>query len=103
MPFASPRSSFEETEALVNAATKAQHPVPRGLAPNQEPHLQVSEKSSQKELEAMGLGTPSEAIEIVSGVGGAPDHRTSYVLSPRRPGLHSNTHLVPAMGPTLTP
>ncbi|XP_033036481.1 transforming acidic coiled-coil-containing protein 2 isoform X10 [Trachypithecus francoisi] len=57
-------SSFEETEALVNAATKAQHPVPRGLAPNQEPHLQVSEKSSQKELEAMGLGTPSEAIEI---------------------------------------
>ncbi|XP_017727747.1 PREDICTED: transforming acidic coiled-coil-containing protein 2 isoform X13 [Rhinopithecus bieti] len=57
-------SSFEETEALVNAATKAQHPVPRGLAPNQEPHLQVSEKPSQKELEAMGLGTPSEAIEI---------------------------------------
>ncbi|XP_064229854.1 transforming acidic coiled-coil-containing protein 2 isoform X7 [Aotus nancymaae] len=57
-------SSFEETEALVNAATKTQHPVPRGLAPNQEPHLQGPEKSSQKELEAMALGTPSEAIEI---------------------------------------
>uniref|UniRef100_A0A2K6KLA0 Transforming acidic coiled-coil containing protein 2 n=1 Tax=Rhinopithecus bieti TaxID=61621 RepID=A0A2K6KLA0_RHIBE len=62
-------SSFEETEALVNAATKAQHPVPRGLAPNQEPHLQVSEKPSQKELEAMGLGTPSEAIEITAPEG----------------------------------
>ncbi|XP_054359794.1 transforming acidic coiled-coil-containing protein 2 isoform X4 [Pongo pygmaeus] len=57
-------SSFEETEALVNTAAKTQHPVPRGLAPNQESHLQVPEKSSQKELEAMGLGTPSEAIEI---------------------------------------
>ncbi|XP_035125220.3 transforming acidic coiled-coil-containing protein 2 isoform X42 [Callithrix jacchus] len=57
-------SSFEETEALVNATTKTQHPVPRGLAPNQEPHLQLPEKSSQKELEAMALGTPSEAIEI---------------------------------------
>ncbi|NP_001425298.1 transforming acidic coiled-coil-containing protein 2 isoform m [Homo sapiens] len=57
-------SSFEETEALVNTAAKNQHPVPRGLAPNQESHLQVPEKSSQKELEAMGLGTPSEAIEI---------------------------------------
>uniref|UniRef100_A0A2I2ZAW2 Transforming acidic coiled-coil containing protein 2 n=1 Tax=Gorilla gorilla gorilla TaxID=9595 RepID=A0A2I2ZAW2_GORGO len=57
-------SSFEETEALVNTAAKTQHPVPRGLASNQESHLQVPEKSSQKELEAMGLGTPSEAIEI---------------------------------------
>lgn len=65
------RSSFEETEALVNAGAKIQHPVPRGLAPNQEPHLQVPEKSSQKELEAMTLGTASDAIEIVSGVGGA--------------------------------
>ncbi|XP_017364101.1 transforming acidic coiled-coil-containing protein 2 isoform X9 [Cebus imitator] len=62
-------SSFEETEALVNAATKTQHPVPRGLAPNQEPHLQGPEKSSQKELEAMALGTPSEAIEITSPEG----------------------------------
>ncbi|XP_032137786.1 transforming acidic coiled-coil-containing protein 2 isoform X25 [Sapajus apella] len=62
-------SSFEETEALVNAATKTQHPVPRGLASNQEPHLQGPEKSSQKELEAMALGTPSEAIEITSPEG----------------------------------
>lgn len=57
-------SSFEETEALVNAGSKIQHPVTRGLAPNQEPHLQVPEKSSQKELEAMALGTASDAIEI---------------------------------------
>ncbi|XP_036684467.1 transforming acidic coiled-coil-containing protein 2 isoform X8 [Balaenoptera musculus] len=57
-------SSFEETEALVNAGAKIQHPVARGLAPNQEPHLQVPEKSSQKELEAMALGTASEVIEI---------------------------------------
>ncbi|XP_049501821.1 transforming acidic coiled-coil-containing protein 2-like isoform X3 [Panthera uncia] len=57
-------SSFEETEALVNAGAKIQHPITRGLAPNQEPHLQVPEKSSQKELEAMTLGTASDAIEI---------------------------------------
>lgn len=57
-------SSFEETEALVNAAAKVQHPVTRGLTSNQEPHLQVPEKSSQKDLEAMALGTPSETIEI---------------------------------------
>ncbi|XP_021108984.1 transforming acidic coiled-coil-containing protein 2 isoform X11 [Heterocephalus glaber] len=57
-------SSFEETEALVNAAAKVQHPVTRGAATSQEPHLQVPEKSSQKDLEAMALGTPSEAIEI---------------------------------------
>uniref|UniRef100_A0A2I2YEK5 Transforming acidic coiled-coil containing protein 2 n=1 Tax=Gorilla gorilla gorilla TaxID=9595 RepID=A0A2I2YEK5_GORGO len=62
-------SSFEETEALVNTAAKTQHPVPRGLASNQESHLQVPEKSSQKELEAMGLGTPSEAIEITAPEG----------------------------------
>lgn len=57
-------SSFEETEALVNATTKLQHPATRGLGSNQEPLLQVPEKSSQKELEAMALGTPTEAIEI---------------------------------------
>ncbi|XP_031244412.1 transforming acidic coiled-coil-containing protein 2 isoform X20 [Mastomys coucha] len=57
-------SSFEDTEALVNAAAKLQHPITRGLASNQEPLLQVPEKSSQKELEAMALGTPAEAIEI---------------------------------------
>lgn len=57
-------SSFEDTEALVNAATKLQHPVARGLPSSQEPLLQVPEKPSQKELEAMALGTPTEAIEI---------------------------------------
>lgn len=57
----------------MNAGSKIQHPVTRGMAPNQEPHLQVPEKSSQKELEAMALGTASDAIEIVSGVGGAQD------------------------------
>ncbi|XP_052616796.1 transforming acidic coiled-coil-containing protein 2 isoform X4 [Peromyscus californicus insignis] len=62
-------SSFEETEALVNAATKLQHPVTRGLASNQEPLLQVPEKPSQKELEAMALGTPAEAIEITAPEG----------------------------------
>ncbi|XP_013358520.1 PREDICTED: transforming acidic coiled-coil-containing protein 2 isoform X4 [Chinchilla lanigera] len=62
-------SSFEESEALVNAAAKAQHPVPRGLAISQEPHLQVPEKSSQKDLEVMALGTPSEAIEITAPEG----------------------------------
>ncbi|XP_069844307.1 transforming acidic coiled-coil-containing protein 2 isoform X2 [Dipodomys merriami] len=62
-------SSFEETEALVNAAVKIQHPVTCGLASNQEPHLQVPEKSSQKELEAMALGTPSDAIGITSPEG----------------------------------
>ncbi|XP_051001383.1 transforming acidic coiled-coil-containing protein 2 isoform X2 [Acomys russatus] len=62
-------SSFEETEALVNAATKLQHPVARGLASNQEPLLQAPEKSSQKEPEAMTLGTPAEAIEITAPEG----------------------------------
>ncbi|XP_057591094.1 transforming acidic coiled-coil-containing protein 2 isoform X2 [Hippopotamus amphibius kiboko] len=62
-------SSFEETEALVNAGAKIQHPVARGLAPNQEPHLQVPEKSSQKELDAMALGTASEVIEITAAEG----------------------------------
>ncbi|XP_067565278.1 transforming acidic coiled-coil-containing protein 2 isoform X6 [Pseudorca crassidens] len=62
-------SSFEEAEALVNAGAKIQHPVARGLAPSQEPHLQVPEKSSQKELEAMALGTASEVIEITAPEG----------------------------------
>ncbi|KAM5272412.1 transforming acidic coiled-coil-containing protein 2 isoform 2-T2 [Ctenodactylus gundi] len=62
-------SSFEETEALVNAAAKIQHPVTRGLASNQEPHLQVPEKSSQKEPEAMALATSSEPVEITAPEG----------------------------------
>ncbi|XP_045710205.1 transforming acidic coiled-coil-containing protein 2 isoform X4 [Phyllostomus hastatus] len=62
-------SSFEETEALVNAGAKIPHPVARGLAPNQEPHLQGPEKPSQKELEAMALGTASDTIEITAPEG----------------------------------
>ncbi|XP_004374968.1 transforming acidic coiled-coil-containing protein 2 isoform X2 [Trichechus manatus latirostris] len=62
-------SSFEETEALLNAGAKIQHPIPRGLAPNQEPHLQVPEKSTQKELEVMALGTASDPIEITAPEG----------------------------------
>ncbi|XP_024841818.1 transforming acidic coiled-coil-containing protein 2 isoform X21 [Bos taurus] len=62
-------SSFEETEALLNTGAKIQHPVARGLAPNQEPHLQVPEKSSQKELESMALGTASEVMEITAPEG----------------------------------
>ncbi|XP_061259705.1 transforming acidic coiled-coil-containing protein 2 isoform X18 [Bos javanicus] len=62
-------SSFEETEALVNTGAKIQHPVARGLAPNQEPHLQVPEKASQKELESMALGTASEVMEITAPEG----------------------------------
>ncbi|XP_076982387.1 transforming acidic coiled-coil-containing protein 2 isoform X3 [Tamandua tetradactyla] len=62
-------SSFEETEALVNAGAKIQHPVSRGLVPNQEPQLQVPEKSTQKELEAMALGTASDTIEITAPEG----------------------------------
>ncbi|KAM9062971.1 transforming acidic coiled-coil-containing protein 2 isoform 3-T4 [Sarcophilus harrisii] len=54
-------SSFEETEALVNAGMKIQHPVSRVLVPNQETHLQASEKSNQKE--PMNLGTTSDALE----------------------------------------
>lgn len=89
------RSSFEETEALVNTGAKIQHPVSRGLAPNQEPHLQVPEKSSQKELEAMALGTASDAIEIVSGSGGpvitGGEAWASWVPSPGGPGPQSSS------------
>lgn len=48
----------------MNTTAKMQHPVPRGLVPSQEPPMQVPEKPSQKELETMALGTPSEAVEI---------------------------------------
>ncbi|XP_074151879.1 transforming acidic coiled-coil-containing protein 2 isoform X6 [Sminthopsis crassicaudata] len=54
-------SSFEETEALVNAGMKIQHPVSRVLVPSQETHLQASEKSNQKE--PMNLGTTSDVLE----------------------------------------
>ncbi|XP_054974906.1 transforming acidic coiled-coil-containing protein 2 isoform X3 [Sorex araneus] len=62
-------SSFEETEALVNAGAKVQQPVARALPPGQEPHLQVPDKPSQKELEAMALGGASEAMETTAPEG----------------------------------
>ncbi|XP_006831484.1 PREDICTED: transforming acidic coiled-coil-containing protein 2 isoform X2 [Chrysochloris asiatica] len=62
-------SSFEETEALVNAGAKIQHPIPRGLGPNQEPHSQVPEKSASKDLETIALGTTSDPIEITAPEG----------------------------------
>lgn len=61
-------SSFEETEALVNAGAKIQLPVTRGLAPDPEPLMQVPEKSAQKELEALALGTATEAMEVREAV-----------------------------------
>lgn len=57
----------------MNAGAKHPHPAARGLAPTQEAHLQVPEKPSQKELEAMALGTAADVMEIVSGVRGARD------------------------------
>ncbi|XP_055976624.1 transforming acidic coiled-coil-containing protein 2 isoform X1 [Sorex fumeus] len=62
-------SSFEETEALVNAGAKVQQPVARALAPGQEAHLQVPDKPSQKELEAMALGGTSEAMDTTAPEG----------------------------------
>ncbi|XP_060027109.1 transforming acidic coiled-coil-containing protein 2 isoform X3 [Erinaceus europaeus] len=62
-------SSFEETEALVNAGAKIQLPVTRGLAPDPEPLMQVPEKSAQKELEALALGTATEAMEVTAPEG----------------------------------
>ncbi|KAM7073220.1 transforming acidic coiled-coil-containing protein 2 isoform 3-T3 [Molossus nigricans] len=62
-------SSFEETEALVNAGAKPPHPAARGLAPSQEAHLPVPEKSAQKELEAMALGTAADVMEITAPEG----------------------------------
>ena len=97
------RSSFEETEALVNAGAKIPHPVARGLAPSQEPHLQGPEKSSQKELEAMALGTASDTIEIVSGVRGVRDHWGGGWGQLGRTTKGPSTHLVTGVGPALPP
>ncbi|XP_038613590.1 transforming acidic coiled-coil-containing protein 2 isoform X1 [Tachyglossus aculeatus] len=59
-------SSFEETEAQVNAGVKMHHPTSRVLAPNQETSSQAPEKSKQKELESIALGTASDAIELTA-------------------------------------
>uniref|UniRef100_A0A8D0KSG7 Transforming acidic coiled-coil-containing protein C-terminal domain-containing protein n=1 Tax=Strix occidentalis caurina TaxID=311401 RepID=A0A8D0KSG7_STROC len=55
-------SSFEDPEA--SNPLKIQHPASRVLAASQEAHLQSPDKSKQKDLEPMTLGTTPEAIEI---------------------------------------
>ncbi|XP_025061697.1 transforming acidic coiled-coil-containing protein 2 isoform X8 [Alligator sinensis] len=59
-------SSFEETEAQLSSGMKIQHPASRALTASQETHLQAPDKSKQKDLEPMTLGTASETIEITS-------------------------------------
>ncbi|XP_038266019.1 transforming acidic coiled-coil-containing protein 2 isoform X6 [Dermochelys coriacea] len=57
-------SSFEETEAQLSSGMKIQHPGSRVLTTSQDMHLQSTDKSKQKELEPMSLGTASDTIEI---------------------------------------
>ncbi|XP_057273259.1 transforming acidic coiled-coil-containing protein 2 isoform X8 [Pezoporus wallicus] len=57
-------SSFEDPEAQQSSGMKIQHPASRVLAASQEAHLQSPDKSKQKDLEPMTLGTAPEAIEI---------------------------------------
>uniref|UniRef100_A0A8C0FS54 Transforming acidic coiled-coil containing protein 2 n=1 Tax=Bubo bubo TaxID=30461 RepID=A0A8C0FS54_BUBBB len=57
-------SSFEDPEAQQSSGIKIQHPASRVLAASQEAHLQSPDKSKQKDLEPMTLGTTPEAIEI---------------------------------------
>ncbi|XP_044880223.1 transforming acidic coiled-coil-containing protein 2 isoform X5 [Mauremys mutica] len=57
-------SSFEETEAQLSSGMKIQHPGSRVLTASQDLHLQSTDKSKQKELEPMSLGTASDPIEI---------------------------------------
>ncbi|XP_053926763.1 transforming acidic coiled-coil-containing protein 2 isoform X4 [Cuculus canorus] len=59
-------SSFEDPEAQQSSGMKIQHPASRVLAASQEAHLQSPDKSKQKDLEPMTLGTTPEAIEIAS-------------------------------------
>ncbi|XP_062436673.1 transforming acidic coiled-coil-containing protein 2 isoform X2 [Rhea pennata] len=59
-------SSFEDPEAQQSSGMKIQHPASRVLAASQEAHLQSPDKSKQKDLEPMTLGTVSETIEITS-------------------------------------
>ncbi|KAM6391120.1 transforming acidic coiled-coil-containing protein 2 isoform 2-T4 [Pluvialis apricaria] len=59
-------SSFEDPEAQQSSGMKVQHPASRVLAASQEAHLQSPDKSKQKDLEPMTLGTTPEAIEITS-------------------------------------
>ncbi|XP_050814873.1 transforming acidic coiled-coil-containing protein 2 isoform X11 [Gopherus flavomarginatus] len=57
-------SSFEETEAQLSSGMKIQHPGSRVLTTSQDLHLQSTDKSKQKELEPMSLGTASDPIEM---------------------------------------
>ncbi|XP_055576100.1 transforming acidic coiled-coil-containing protein 2 isoform X4 [Falco cherrug] len=57
-------SSFEDPEAQQSSGIKIQHPASRVLAASQEAHLQPPDKSKQKDLEPLTLGTTPEAIEI---------------------------------------
>lgn len=57
-------SSFEDPEAQQSSGMKIQHPASRVLAASQEAHLQSPDKSKQKDLEPMTLGTTPDAIEI---------------------------------------
>ncbi|XP_038266018.1 transforming acidic coiled-coil-containing protein 2 isoform X5 [Dermochelys coriacea] len=59
-------SSFEETEAQLSSGMKIQHPGSRVLTTSQDMHLQSTDKSKQKELEPMSLGTASDTIEITT-------------------------------------
>ncbi|XP_071605698.1 transforming acidic coiled-coil-containing protein 2 isoform X21 [Heliangelus exortis] len=59
-------SSFEDPEAQQSSGMKIQHPASRVLAASQEAHLQSPDKSKQKDLEPMTLGTTPEAIGITS-------------------------------------
>ncbi|XP_071668320.1 transforming acidic coiled-coil-containing protein 2 isoform X7 [Patagioenas fasciata] len=59
-------SSFEDPEAQQSSGMKIQHPASRVLTASQEAHLQSPDKSKQKDLEPMTLGTTPEAIEITS-------------------------------------
>ncbi|OXB64453.1 hypothetical protein ASZ78_000129 [Callipepla squamata] len=58
-------SSFEDPEAQQSSGMKIQHPASRVLADSQEALLQSPDKSKQKDLEPMTLGTTPEAIEII--------------------------------------
>ncbi|XP_032632589.2 transforming acidic coiled-coil-containing protein 2 isoform X8 [Chelonoidis abingdonii] len=57
-------SSFEETEAQLSSGMKIQHPGSRVLTASQDLHLQSTDKSKQKELEPMNLGTALDPIEM---------------------------------------
>ncbi|XP_074856616.1 transforming acidic coiled-coil-containing protein 2 isoform X2 [Carettochelys insculpta] len=59
-------SSFEETEAQLATGMKIQHPASRILAASQETCVHSPDKSKQKELEPMSLGTASDTIDITT-------------------------------------